>query len=510
MSPTIGIAARYMLDMLSADDVAQQWLLWWAGDSVGVVLFAPLLLLLWPSNQPGAMPRYRFLLPLLMTTILVVAGSMTLSRLELAEARAKLSQQVQTLTDLSFLTLKEKISPLYAVQSFFSASERVTEEEFLRFSEHISSQPHIVRVDWAPRVAANQRQGFEAGERAQGTSKFAISTVDEDWQKISAPAGEDYYPVQFSAISEDATFNSVGLDHGHFDDRRRAINTAIRTGEATARIINLHPSLTNVLVLFIPVFEPEVDRASERQDGIKGFVIGIIDFRQLFLPFDLAARANQLRYQITGFSNDGDQTLLAGALPADTLPAWSHSIRVADQIWRLDIAVGREAINRMVRWSYIGFSLLAGLLVAFAVLSSRAYQLATDQQHRVIRNSRELLNAIIDSTGDQVAAVDTEFKITTFNPAYAEYVQQVFETNPQVGQVIDSMPPRSSADMEYASDIRSNIKKALAGDPTRTSKKVSLAGRTKVFEVSYTPIISSDGSVIGATRIARDVTPQRA
>ena len=508
ISPTIGASSRYLLGMLPAENVAQQWLVWWAGDSIGVVLFAPLVLLLWPNSQPGARPRYRFLLPLLMTTILLVSGSLTLSRLELAEAEANLSRQVKTLTDLSFRTLNEKILPLHAIESFFSASEQVTEEEFLRFSSHISNQRHFVRVDWAPRVAANQRQVFETGMRKQHT-EFAISTVDKDWQKISAPAEDDYYPVQFSALPEGAAFNPLGLDHGQFDDRRRAINTAIRSGEATARIVDLHPSLTGVLVLFIPVFEPAAGAPSNRKGSVMGFVIGIIDFRQLFLPLDLATRANQLHYQVTGFSNSGSKTLIAGALPTGTPPGWSHSIRVADQIWQLEIAVGKDAISHAVRWSFIGFSLLAGLLVSFAVLSSRAYQLLSYQHHQALHSSRELLNAIIESAGDQVVAVDTELKLTAFNSTYAEFVQQVFEITPEVGQLIDSVLPKAGVDMEYASDIRHNINKALSGASVKTSKKVTLVGQVKVFEVSYNPIFSTDGIIIGATRIARDVTSQR-
>ena len=508
MSPTIGASSRYLMGMLPAENVAQQWLVWWAGDSIGVVLIAPLLLLLWPNSQPGARPRYRFLLPLLMTTILLVAGSLTLSRLELAEAQANLTRQVQTLTDLSFMTLNEKILPLYAEGSFFSASEHVTEKEFLLFSEHVSNQPHIVRVDWAPRITHNQRQTFETEMRRENASEFEISGVNQDWQKISAPTGDDYYPVQFSAPSEDTAFNPLGLDHGQFDDRRHAINAAIRSGEATARIVNLHPSLANALVLFIPVFEPKVNKPSNRKAALKGFVIGIIDYRQLFLPLDLAAREHQLYYQVTGFSNS-NKTLIAGALPAGTHPSWSQSIRVADQIWRLDMTVGKNAASHLVRWSFIGFSLLAGLLVSFAVLSSRAYQLASYQHHQAMHNSRELLSAIIESADDQVAAVDTEFKLTVFNPAYAEFVQQVFEMTPEVGQIIDGIPPKSGADVEYAGEIRNNIKKALVGAAVKTSKKVTLAGQTRVFEVNYNPIISTDGTIIGATRIARDITSQR-
>ena len=216
-----------------------------------------------------------------------------------------------------------------------------------------------------------------------------------------------------------------------------------------------------------------------------------------------------MHYQITGFSDSGSKTLIAGELPAGAHPSWSHSIRVADQIWRLDMAVGKDAISHAVRWSFIGFSLLAGLLVSFAVLSSRAYQLLSFQQHQTMHNSRELLNAIIESAGDQVVAVDTAFKLTAFNPAYAEFVQQVFEITPKIGQLIDSVLPKAGVDMEYASDIRSNIKKALAGASVKTSKKVTLGGQVRVFEVSYNPIINNDGTIIGATRIARDVTSQR-
>ncbi len=173
------------------------------------------------------------------------------------------------------------------------------------------------------------------------------------------------------------------------------------------------------------------------------------------------------------------------------------------------MAIGNNAISHVVRWSFIGFSLLAGLLVSFAVLSSRAYQLASYQHHQAMHNSRELLSAIIESADDQVAAVDTEFKLTVFNPAYAEFVQQVFEMTPEVGQIIDGIPPKSGVDVEYAGEIRNNIKKALVGAAVKTSKKVTLAGQTRVFEVNYNPIISTDGTIIGATRIARDITSQR-
>ena len=50
ISASVGVASLYIVDFISADRVTSVWLIWWAGDSIGVLLALPLMLNINPSR----------------------------------------------------------------------------------------------------------------------------------------------------------------------------------------------------------------------------------------------------------------------------------------------------------------------------------------------------------------------------------------------------------------------------------------------------------------------------
>ena len=50
IAPTIGVAAQLTTGLLSTSQAAFGWLTWWVGDAIGVIVFAPLVLMLLPSQ----------------------------------------------------------------------------------------------------------------------------------------------------------------------------------------------------------------------------------------------------------------------------------------------------------------------------------------------------------------------------------------------------------------------------------------------------------------------------
>ncbi len=63
-------------NLLSVDNIQQNWLTWWIGDMLGVMIFLPLTFMLFA--RPRALWRSRWLtvgLPLLVCAILVIALS---------------------------------------------------------------------------------------------------------------------------------------------------------------------------------------------------------------------------------------------------------------------------------------------------------------------------------------------------------------------------------------------------------------------------------------------------
>ncbi len=84
LSASLSTAIRFFGGRLEEAALLDEWLRWWSGDTLGVLLFAPLGLLLWPGAHPFRVlggGSYRFALPLIATTTLLVLGHLGLAQL---------------------------------------------------------------------------------------------------------------------------------------------------------------------------------------------------------------------------------------------------------------------------------------------------------------------------------------------------------------------------------------------------------------------------------------------
>lgn len=84
LSSSFGTATLFFGGKLDETEIFSEWLRWWSGDTLGVLLFTPLTLLLWPGAHPYRLlggGHYRFALPLIVTTVLLVLGYLGLSQL---------------------------------------------------------------------------------------------------------------------------------------------------------------------------------------------------------------------------------------------------------------------------------------------------------------------------------------------------------------------------------------------------------------------------------------------
>ncbi|MFZ5512164.1 MAG: MASE1 domain-containing protein [Pseudomonadota bacterium] len=164
VSASISTTALLVFGKLAADQAASHWLVRWAGDALGVLLFAPLALLAWPGGRapwPGAGARIALLL--LVTAALLAAGNLGLARKEESLARRTAMARMEEAYDVGFLSLKAAAEALQGVEHFLTASREVTGEEFASYTAHIVRRPDLLSVDWAPRVPGTERAAFEGG-----------------------------------------------------------------------------------------------------------------------------------------------------------------------------------------------------------------------------------------------------------------------------------------------------------------------------------------------------------
>ena len=368
VAATVGVATLYGFGLVPRDSVAQQWLAWAAGDILGVLLFTPFFIWAWPAARDAGMRRApRVALPLLMTALLLVLGHLGVGRLEAQRLRADNDDQIDTVFEVAVPPLRRAINALGSVERLLTNRADLSEADFATFAQRITVRDEVLAVEWAPRIAAADRVGFDLGS--------------------STPAAAQRFPVLYSEPrARNAT--PIGFDHGH-DPARAAAMAAARDSAAPAAV-NVDPSAREgraVQIVFLPVYRKEFDAAKgsveARRDALRGYVVGLFDTEQLFAPLARQAQANRLVFRVTDLTDmtqGATPKRLVGSLRGDDkATASSRVVAFADHQWRVDVerAAPRSYAASLYARSYMAASVVFALLASLSFIGDavRAEQL---------------------------------------------------------------------------------------------------------------------------------------
>lgn len=430
IAPSIGLLALALDGNAYPAEPAMTWATWWVGDTVGVLLFAPAALALWPGANPAQQRwegDWHIAVTPLVTALLLIGGLVQMSRFEAARTEAAVQQQLDMLTDRTLLQLVDAVEPLRGLVRHFEASERgtqgVTRESFARFTRDITHSAAIHAVDWAPRVTAAQRAYFESSVRADNFTAFSIADIQPGGFVAPSPQRDEYFPVLYTEPLP-RNRHALGLDHAGHEEQRRLMRQALEH-PGTAWPQRIQPGRTDRpgLMVFLPV--PAVLPLG--MDKPDGFVVGVLDQEQLLAP--LLAEANEHRIALR--LQDARASILHDSLPASAEGITTRTLSHAGLNWQLDMlpaSGAHDATALATRRIYLGFSMLAALLVAFAVLGSAARNAIT--RARVASRTAELatalatLNAreleeraVLDNIVECVITIDCKGIMLNANPA---------------------------------------------------------------------------------------------
>jgi PAS domain S-box-containing protein len=121
--------------------------------------------------------------------------------------------------------------------------------------------------------------------------------------------------------------------------------------------------------------------------------------------------------------------------------------------------------------------------------------------------SRAQLASVMASTPALVAAVDTEYRFTVVNDAYAAAILKDQGISPAPGMHYDEIYRR---DGEYKETGRALWSRALSGERFSTISTIPQPdGSTLVYERDFGPIVDQAGRIVGAVGLLQDITAQR-
>ncbi len=322
IAPTIGVAAQLTTGLLSTSQAAFGWLTWWVGDSIGVIVFAPLVLMLLPSQaQYWSGRRWKIVVP-----SLVIFGILMAAILQnIAQERTRIDGAVERLADRAAGDLAANVDlhqeVLEGLGGLVDASEKVTAKEFDIYTRDILTRlPNLQALSWNPLVTEAGLASFVASQRAQpGLESFTVTERDADGNLRPVPPRPEYVVVAYIEPIADNR-SALGFDISSNPVRAAAIATARDTGQPTATApIDLvqESGRQKGMLALLPIYRGGSDPGSEaaRRAGIRGFAVAVYRLGDLLAETFRGRDWDSVAITLTDVSDRADPVVIAD-LPA--------------------------------------------------------------------------------------------------------------------------------------------------------------------------------------------------
>ena len=527
VSPSIAVPALLANGVLGPDQWAATWLTWWAGDSLGVLIGAPLALTL--IGRPAAewVPRRRTVgLPLLVAMALLVAAMAEFGQTESRRVQASFERDAERLAINVQSRLRDPVLALQALHGVARHAGDLDRETLSASARWWLTQPmHLQAMGFSVRVPTDQVPAFEARARSEGADGYRV--FDRDDGSARAADGE-----------------VVALRH-----------IEPEAGNAPARGVNaLSIPAARTAILASRDSGLAVSTAGFRLTQAAGDDTGVVIYQALYrgAPADAAARLAQFRGTVfvtinaertmTGVAAT-DQAYLRWCLvdPAPGVPrprlagrpgCESDAALSLQRTQMLDLAgralalhVGADAAAVPGRQPEAGWLLATVGLVAAAMLGAllltitgharrteRAVLAGTaDLRHEIaeraqveaaLRDSQKRLRSILDHVPLGVMFVDPQGVILECNPKLSE----------MTGRSVQDLLGRSVADFMSGDALAAaqRLRHALlVGGTVPTLEPIALRqveGGELMVRAVAAALRNEQGRVVSVVAVLEDVT----
>ena len=368
ISATIGITTLFIQGILSVDDIPLAWSTWWIGDSIGVLVFTPILLCFF--GQPRELWKQRITsvaLPLCVLTII----SFVLFKLsyinEMKSIENDFEQSAESIKRELGKSLLANVHATSELKRLFNLVDidELSEEEFALTTRSILFQnEQIHALEWIPMVTRKERVDFERsiGAPIMATNKQGELTIAPDRnyhyviKYVEPLMGNEKayrYDIRSNPFADEATYKacSTGLI---------SITDGIKLVQEKNNQVGL--------VFYEPIYKKQLSsNYIENCDDLKGFVASVFRLEEAInkihkvIPESVISlslyRENKLIY------SDKNNLKQQHNIPTQFRFFRSYELPVANTIYQLNFEPDNGFIASYSSW-LIWLIIVSGLLVS--------------------------------------------------------------------------------------------------------------------------------------------------
>jgi len=279
VSPSIATSALLGLGALDQNLAGSTWFTWWLGDTLGVLIGAPLVLSLIGRPRDDWAPRRLTLgVPMLLAGVLLGAAMAVLEQRDTERLRATFERDADRLSSEAEARLR---APLGALQAVHSAALAVGELDAVSLrvaARWWLQQPMALQsLGYSVAVPRSQIAALEATARAEGFAGYRVF----EREGISLAAGDDIVLAMRQIEPRAGNQAALGVNALSVPAARPAVLAARRSGEPAATAgFRLTQSATDEtgMVLFQAIYDEGPQRggpptdAAAREAAFRGVV----------------------------------------------------------------------------------------------------------------------------------------------------------------------------------------------------------------------------------------------
>jgi len=303
ISPTIGVNALILEGVFPSSRFVASWFSWWIGDSVGVMLFTPIILWFSYNVRNKQTGKYYLVLPhIALTMAMLLYAIFWFHSNEREDFTNKLVNESEQTLSLFSERLVLGTNAIESVKRFVSVQEDINKDNLSAYVGKID-ELGVRGISWMPKVNHESRgqvpvvPGFDTGEG------FEIFTQNAAGDIVSSPDRDVYFPIVYTSV-EYLKGRFIGFDPSASEIHEQALNNARDNNEVVlSGTFSRSFGDQATFVFYAPVFKNgiDIDNASvnERNENLRGFVVGVIEPVALMSPQNMLGQGTDLIFTLS-------------------------------------------------------------------------------------------------------------------------------------------------------------------------------------------------------------------
>ncbi len=394
VNSTLSVSLLVAAGRMPSETFFSNWMYWWGGDALGIVIFAPLFLVwLMPKNPIWKGKKWIITLPILALFFLTTSAVFYDVKISNERIKLEFDQRAKELSLVLKTSIATKLNVLRTFHSFYISSSSVSRDEFRLFAnEQLKNIEGIQAVQWVPIILAANRDTYEKSVQKAGFPHFQITERDENNKMVRAGNRAEYAPIDFNEPYQGNEIVS-GLDIYSVNPiRRKAIDKARDTNDlAVSHPLKLmqEKGIGIGILAYMPIYRPNLPNQTfeQRRDAIASYLVAVFRVGDVVADAFKNQTLTDLSYRLIENNDlDGEKLLFTSSdfvsskekeavIETRTLTNLTSQIKfnVGGQVWQLEVVpipsyfLLHQSTN--IFWILLlGFGLM--ILVVLYVLSS--------------------------------------------------------------------------------------------------------------------------------------------